>query len=188
MTQFLENFYEVLTAPKKAFDRLKENPPVFQGLFIVVFVSILNNLLNFDMSNGSVSLLWLIFSIVGAAIGGIVSWLFFAIFLEIIAYIFDRSGKFNQFLTLSGFALLPWIFLGPIELLKSAGIVGKIIGVILGLTIWVWVVSLTVLAIIKSYDLSLQKTLSLIAVLFLSSILLLFWYVGFFTTLFGILS
>lgn len=188
MNSFLDNFYEVLFSPDKAFSKLRENPPLFQGFLLVLFISILGPLLSFKVFNGPITLAWLSLSIFGAILFGVLSWLFFAFFLDLIASIFGQSGRIKTFLTLSAFALIPWIFLGPIELFKTAGLVADIFAIFLGLFVWLWVVILVIKAIIKTYQLSFGKTLTLILVPFLGSFLTFYWTIGFFTTLFQILQ
>lgn len=184
MKDFLENFYGVLFLPDAAFDKLKENPPLFQGFLIVIFVSLLNPVLHFNQDSG---IGWLIFNIFGSITSGIISWLFFASFLEILASIFKQSGKMRIFLTLSAFALIPWILRAPVELFKAAGMPGKVFSIILGLAIWFWAVYLFIMAIIKSYELSLSKALVLGATIFLAGLLAFNWIAGFFSTLFSLL-
>ncbi|HBH18713.1 MAG TPA: hypothetical protein DDX14_07235, partial [Cyanobacteria bacterium UBA9579] len=71
---------------------------------------------------------------------------------------------------------------------KTAGLVADIFAIFLGLFVWLWVVVLIIKAIIKTYQLSFGKTLTLILVPFLGSFLTFYWTIGFFTTLFQILK
>ena len=184
MKDFLENFYGVLFSPDVAFDKLKENPPLFQGFLIVIFVSLLNPLLHFNQDS---EVGWLIFNIFGSITSGIISWLFFASFLEILASVFKQSGKMRMFLTLSAFALIPWILRAPVQLFKAAGIPGSVFSVLLGLAIWFWAIYLFIMAIIKSYELSLSRALVLTVTIFLAGFLAFNWTGGFFSTLFSLL-
>lgn len=188
MNNFLDNIYGVLFYPDETFDRLKENPPVSQGFFIVVIISAIGAFLNFSFLDESRSFIFLGLDIFGSIFSGILSWLFPAFFLEIVSSIFKQSGKLKTFLTLFGFSLVPWIFAGPAELLKTAGPAGKLIGVFLGLFIWLWVAVLVFKAIIKSYELSPGRGLILISIPFLGGFLALYLIVNFFSTLIQILK
>ncbi|OGI22881.1 MAG: hypothetical protein A2287_10310 [Candidatus Melainabacteria bacterium RIFOXYA12_FULL_32_12] len=188
MNNFLDSFYGLLFSPDKTFDNLRENPPLFQGFLIVLFISILNPVLNFKTFDGTATLIWLSLSIFGALLFGLLSWLFFAFFLDLVASIFGQSGKIKIFLTLSAFALIPWVFLGPIELLKTAGLLADIFAIFLGLLVWLWVVVLVIKAIIKTYQLSFGKTLTLLIIPSLGGFLTFYWTIGFFSTLFQILK
>ena len=184
MEDFLENFYGVLFSPDATFNKLKENTPLLQGFFIVIFISLLNPILHFNQDSG---FFWLIFNIFGSITSGIISWLFFASFLEILASVFKQSGKMRIFLTLSAFALIPWILRAPVELFKAAGMPGSVLSVLLGLAIWFWAVYLFLMAIIKSYELSLSRALVLTVTIFLAGLLAFNWIAGFFSTLFSLL-
>ena len=51
-TNFLNNIYGTLFTPDETFSELKENTAVPQALVVVVFVSILNTILNINGSSG----------------------------------------------------------------------------------------------------------------------------------------
>lgn len=187
-TDFLDNFYGTLFSPRETFDRLKENPSSIQGLLIIVFISALGAIFKFEIFDGTKNMLLLSFSMFISVIGGIVSWLFFAAFLDILASIFRQPGKFKIFLPLSAYALIPWLFLAPVILLKSGGILGAILGIILGLSIWLWVIVLIFTAVMKAYEFSFPRALSVLTIPFLGSIIAFHWIVGFFMTLVQILK
>jgi len=175
---FLENVYGALFYPSETFERLKQNTNLIISLAIVIAISIISPLLNVANLNA-----WSFFNIISAAFSGIIKWAFFAFFIEMIASIFKRGGRLEVFLTLSAFALLPWIFMGPIALFKTGGLLTGIIGVLAGLGVWIWTTILTLFAIIKAYDLSSERILLFIFVPVLGGIVFLDWLVGFFSTL-----
>ncbi|MFH0701914.1 MAG: Yip1 family protein [bacterium] len=189
MSNFLENFYGILFSPNQTLEKLKQDNPLWQGVLIVLFVSILSPLLNFNLFDKvGVTVAWLSFNIIQASFAGVLSWLFFASFLDVLARVFKQPGKIKEFLVLSSFTLVPWIFLGPVELLKTAGILGQVFGIIIGLAIWLWVIILVVMAIAKAYDLKLGKVLILLTFPSLSVFVSFYWFIGFFSTLARILS
>jgi hypothetical protein len=188
MNDFLDNIYGTLFSPKEAFDKLIQNPPIVQGFVIVLVVSVITPLLNFEFCGGIKCLFLLALRIFSSAFAGVVSWLFFASFIEIVASVFKNAGKIKEFLTVSAFALTPWIFIAPAALLKFGGILGSIFGVLLGLGVWLWVTVLTFTAVMKTYNLSFGRTVVLLVLPFLAGFLAFNWIVGFFVTLFSILK
>lgn len=188
MNNFFENFYETLFCPNKAFDRLKELKPVAQAFLIVIFISALNNLLNYDPKEGVISIFFLGFGILGSAISGLLSWLFFAVFIDMIARVFKYPPRLKEFLTLSGFALIPWIFLGPVNLFKTAGFGLEALGVLFNLIIWLWVTVLVFKAVMKTYELTFGRVVILLTIPFLGGFIAFNWFIGFISTLVGALS
>ncbi|MFA6989132.1 MAG: hypothetical protein WC197_03585, partial [Candidatus Gastranaerophilaceae bacterium] len=96
---------------------------------------------------------------------------------------FDRGGRYKTFLILSSYALLPWIFLGPVEMYKMIDPSGTAGGMFLGLLVWIWVLSLQIYALLKTYELSIGKTILLILIPFLGWFVFLNWLVIFLATL-----
>lgn len=184
-SSFSENFYATVFEPSGAFEQLKANPRLGQAIGVVAIVSSLNTLLNFS-PDGVLSVFLLVFSVLAAAIGGLISWVFFAGFVNLLAVIFREKGNFEEFICLSAFALLPWVFLAPIELLKSGGTVLQAFGGLLGLAVWLWTVLLMGLAVAKSYNLPYPKAFLLLAVPLIAGVIGFSWMVGFFTTLAGV--
>jgi hypothetical protein len=183
---FLNNFYGVLFTPEKTFEEIKETQPLMSAVLIVIFVSMLKVFLysNFKTLNSPFLYGSNLFM---AAFSGIISWLFYAGFFELVAKIFDKGGKYKTFLILSAFALLPWIFLGPVEMYKMLDFSGTAGGVLLGMLVWIWVISLQIYALSKTYELSIGKTVLFILIPSLGWFVFLNWLVGFFTTLSHIL-
>ena len=183
---FLENIYGTLFYPTETFEKLKQSPPILQALGIVVTVSILNPLINSSFLDDS-NLGWFIYGLFSAGVSGIIKWVFFAVFVEALASIFKKGGNFKKFLTLSAFALIPWVFIGPANLLKTGGILSSLFGILFGLTIWIWATVLTIFAVMKSYEISSGRILIFITVPFIGAIIFFSWIAGFFSTLFQIL-
>ncbi|NLF83727.1 MAG: hypothetical protein GX568_07070, partial [Candidatus Gastranaerophilales bacterium] len=73
---FLEDVYGVLFAPREAYERLLQNLPILEALGIVVFVSILKPLTSISFAGQHITA-GFIFSLFGAAISGIIKWVFF---------------------------------------------------------------------------------------------------------------
>ena len=187
MKNFFDNFYGVLFKPSETFDKLKENPQLIQGFIIVVFISILSPVLKFSI-NSEQNPFFQGFELINASFWGLLSWLFFASFLEIIASIFKKGGKTKIFLCLSAFALLPWIFLAPASLFKTGGLLFKALGILIGLASWLWSTLLTAFAVMKTYDISAPRVITFILIPFFGGILGFYWFFGFFITLIQIIQ
>lgn len=179
---FLDNFYGVLFSPDKTLNEIKERQPILQAFVIVTVISLLNVLLYSNYAGG-LNIGWFGVNLFFSAFSGLISWVFFAAFFEFVANVFDRGGKFKTLLVLSAFALLPWIFLGPVELFKSADTTGNMSGVLLGLLVWFWVLVLQVIAVSKTYELKLGKTIVFIIVPLFGWFVFFNWFIGFFATL-----
>lgn len=184
---FFETIYGVLFQPNETFEELKKDPPILEALGVVIVISILGPILDLSFPTAK-NLPLFIFFLFNAGFFGIIKWVFFAAFVEAVAAIFKKGGKIKIFLTLSAFALVPWIFIGPVSLLKTGGLLSSLIGILFGLAIWVWTTVLTIFAAMKAYDISSGRVLLLIVIPFIGVILFFNWMAGFFKTLFQILS
>ena len=184
---FFEKIYGVLFYPNETFEDLKQNPPIVEALGIVIAISILNPVINSSLLTTK-SLGWFVFNLFGAGFGGIIKWLFFAAFIEALASVFKKGGKYKIFLTLSAFALVPWVFIGPVTLLKTGGIFASLLGILFGLAIWIWTTALTIFAAMKTYEISSGRVLLLVSIPFIAGILFFNWIIGFFSTLVQILK
>lgn len=184
---FLDNFYGILFNPDETFDKLKQDQPLLQAFFVVLAVSLLSPIVNYSYT-GTNSIMWLGFGIMSAMFSGVFSWLFVASFIDILASVFKLSGRIKEFLVLSGFALIPWVFIGSIELFKTGGVLGNIVGILLGFTIWIWVLFLEFKAAMKVYNLSPARVVVLIVIPFLGSFLAFSWFIGFISTFMQIIK
>jgi hypothetical protein len=179
---FLYYFYGTLFTPEKAFGELKENPPIVHSVAIIILISMLKVLLYSDTSVADNPFLYgttLLFS----AFWGIIGWLFFAGFFEVVATVFDKGGRYKTLLVLSAYALLPCIFFAPVEIFKMLDSSVQTGGVFLGIIVWIWSMSLQFYAILKTYELSLGKTAIFVFIPSLAWFICFNWFVGFFTSL-----
>ena len=188
MNDFLDNFYGIIFSPNKTFDTLKENPPIVQGFFIVLAVSIISMLITADVPRSILGIVFYVFWLTFSAIVGVTSWLFFAAFLDLVAAVFNKGGKFKEFLALSAFSLLPWLFIAPAFLFKTGWIIDQLIGIVAGLGIWLWATILIVIAISKVYELTVWRVFVMLFIPFLGGFIAFNWVIGFFSTLIQILN
>jgi len=188
MSNFLDNFYGTLFHPDRTFEGLKNDPPLFQGFLLVIFVSMLASFINFQPPGGIFDFAFFSAGLFFSVITGISSWLILAFFLEIIACIFKQQGHTKVFLTLSAFSLIPWLFLAPTQLFKVWDLPGTLLGIFLGFAIWVWVIILSIKAIMKAYDASFGRVLIILLTPLIGSSITTLWMIYFFSTLIRILS
>lgn len=179
MREFLDNFYSVIIEPSESFNRIKEDKPLKQALLIVIIISAMSPFLSSMLEYNRLPFNFLIISSIFSVFGGIISWLLFGCFMEILSFIFDKNGKFKEILCLTAFALIPWFFIAPVYLLKQSGPVFEGIGIILSLGVWIWAMTLFFLGIAVSYGLTTIKTLTLAFLPFIASMVQLQWVIYF---------
>lgn len=188
---FFESMYGTLFSPLETFDKIKleQEKPVFEAFAVLVIVSIIGCIYGYEGS----SVIGLGFTIVSCVIAAVISWVVFAGILDSLVTLLTQKRSYDTFLVLSAYSLLPWIFMGPASLFKTAGVegfgvIGFLIGIILCLLIWLWTTTLFVIAVSKAYDISLGKVLALVVMPFLGTIIVFIWSVGFISNFFSILS
>lgn len=108
---------------------------------------------------------WFLLEVFVASFIGVLMWFLTALSFSALAYCFRSQGKLSTILILTGYAMLPWVLLGPLVLLKQAlGVVGLILYLVGFIGLWVWSTILFLVAIQKTYALSFDRVL-LISVL-----------------------
>jgi hypothetical protein len=122
----------------------------------------------------------LVWSLPLSAVLGVAVWGLAGLLISLLGYAFTGKTRVSQFLTLSGLATLPWIFMGPVSMLKiGLGPLGALLFVLLGLLIWLWSVLLFALALAETYEMSPDRVLVILAAPFAMSLVLLSWLLGF---------
>lgn len=180
----LDSFYNVLFHPVQEFRRISEDTPtdsrwLVVSLMFVLLVSAFGPIVLFADGKDH-DLMGLIYKIPMSAVSGLLLWVLMAGIIALLAYVFMGSSRFKTFLTLSGYATLPWVFLGPVVLLKTGlGGFGTFIGVVAGLSIWLWSVVLFALALGHTYRLTADRVIVLLAMPFVMGLLCLSWFIGF---------
>jgi hypothetical protein len=118
--------------PKATFEHLRSHPDVKQAAVVIVLVNLLETL----------RLGQAFWQLPFAAIGGLVGWLFFTLLLQQLANIFQKKLSLSELLTLTGFASMPWIFIGPALSLFAPLRILVALAVIIWFIIWqVWAAS-----------------------------------------------
>ncbi len=178
MNNFAEIFYNILFHPVIAFREFSYDKPYKLPLLLVFLISIFLLLLNEDSFSFATLLVFFFQSF-----NLIVYWLFFAFFVDLIAKMFNLAGNYSKLLTLTSLAFIPWIFLAPLKLLKNASFYTSDLAVTLLLGVWIWTISLQVLAISETYNIPRKNAIIILLIPFLGCILYFVWAVDFFIKL-----
>ncbi len=184
---FSDWLYATLFHPFQAFDAIAKNASVNTGVFgyafaAVLLISGLSPCIKLAYRGGSLSML--LVAIPLSLIAGLVLWFLAGGIFGLLARSFQGHGRVRTFLTLSGLAVLPWLLMGPIALIKSGfGAGGMMIGILLSLLVWLWSVLLFGLAVMKTYDMTLDRVVIVLAMPWLMSGIFLMWLLGFLGTL-----
>jgi hypothetical protein len=183
---FLSTIYGTIVSPAKTFEEIIDSDKVgvFEAFCTVIMVAVIGSMVDFK---GTSVVMLPIFTI-SIVITGLVQWVFIAAVIDGIAAVFSKESKFDDLLTTTGFAVLPWMLMGPIVLFKSFGASGLglfpfLIGIVLALIIWVWSAVLFLLAVAKTYKFSFGKAIILSIMPFTAGLIAFFWVVGFVTNL-----
>jgi hypothetical protein len=180
---YLELFYATLFHPLQAFRDISAEPQansrlLFFATMSVVLVSTLAPLVHMTNQGGSPSSL--IWTMPLSAITGVIIWALMGLLIGLLAHAFTGQSRARTFLTLSGLATLPWIFMGPVAMLKMGlGPVGLILFVVMALLVWLWSVLLFALALSETYQMTPERVMIVLAAPFAMFVVLLSWMCGF---------
>lgn len=180
---YLELFYAALFHPVQAFKDIAAEPQansrlLFFATITVVLVSTLAPLVHMTNQGGNPSSL--VWAMPLSAVMGTMIWGLMGLLISLLAYAFTGQSRVRTFLTLSGLATLPWIFMGPVAMLKiGLGPVGLILFVLLALGVWLWSVLLFALALAETYQMTPERVMIVLAAPFAMFVVLLSWMCGF---------
>ncbi len=151
---------------------------------IVVCISALGAL----FASGSHSFGSLAINLFISVLLGLICWLFTGAVFAMMGYIFGKQGHPITFLVLTAYALLPWMFLPPLMLLKESGGIGMAVAVLGGFGLWLWNGVLFMAALKFTYSLTVDRLLLAAGIPLLMAFLGFVWVGGFFINLFQMLS
>lgn len=180
---YFETLYNVLFHPVVEFRLLaREQAPksrfLLYGFATVVAISATAPVVE-TIRNGS-PLEGLALSIPISVVLGVIFWMLTGSLVAAMAYAFGARTHWRTILTLSALATLPWVFNGPLTLMKySMGFAGALMGVLGGLGVWLWSVILFALAIGITYRMTLERVLIILALPFALSGVFVLWTIGF---------
>ncbi len=179
----LNLFYGVLFYPVRTFRLIAAEPHpgnrlLFLALVTVLLISTLAPIVAISGAGGKIGSLALAMPF--SAFSGLLVWGFVGLVIGLLSYAFTGKTRLLTFLTLSGLATLPWIFVGPISLLKiGVGGVGLAFSALFGLLIWLWSVILFALALVATYNMSAERVIIVLAAPFAMSLIWFGWITGF---------
>ncbi len=108
--------------------------------------------------------------------------------ISLLSYAFTAQTRIHTFLILSGLATLPWLFMGPISLLKiGIGVPGLILCAVLGMAVWLWSIVLFALAVIATYQMTIDRVLIVLAMPLLMMLVFFGWVFGFINNVFQLI-
>lgn len=186
MDKFLKNMYGILFSPEETIENLIEAQPLLQAVMIVILLSIAAYLLTYDVAIiTGFDIVLMLMGVLGIVISSIIIWLILASFFELVSRVFNDESHYKQLLVLIGFALLPWIFMAPLELLKINSILAAISS-LFEVGVWLWSICLIFLSVKSLYKLTTKKTWLFLLTPFLGTIVALNWVSQFFTIVMNI--
>lgn len=180
---FLDSLYNTLFHPIATFQALGEptsapGKTLFYALFTVIFVSAIAPLVKMANTGGQPGDLALAIPL--STVAGVIIWAFTGLLISLLAYAFTGQTRIRTFLTLSGLAVIPWILMGPVSVLKfGMGSLGSGISILGTLLIWLWSVLLFGLALMNTYRMTVERMLIILATPFAAQCVLLGWVMGF---------
>jgi hypothetical protein len=168
----LDVFYAALFHPVVLFRTVLNEESVSQNqLFVysicfVLFISGMSPALEYIKSGDENGLFRLMMQIPFHALLGGLLWLILGNVLSVLSFALTGKSRAKNFLILSAYSILPFIFNAPLSLLKQGmGIPGSFFGALGGFGLFIWVSCLVSMAIGMTYQLSFDKVLLLLLLL-----------------------
>lgn len=178
--EYFENIYEILFSPFDFFKRDNLTISIRQAAGTVLWVSLFTiigqAIADKSIFNNMFFVLMLVFKLSCV----LIAWTLTGIFLEYIAKIFSRECGLNTVLFYTSFALVPYIFFAPLDVIKKAGDFGYTVGAIAQMFLYLWIIVLYAYAIKKSYNISIARSFMMILLPFIGTFFAISWAIGFF--------
>lgn len=162
MKKYFENLYNILFSPNEAFEKIEETTTMPVAVLTLVWTNAIMFLLKSTPVPGFWGMLLYLFGCVGFLFGSMFTWFVTAIFFEITAKIFSKSGKLRILLKRTSYVCLPVIFFAPFELLKQSSDTGYFFGTKLEILLYFWMIFLYAKSLEKTYDLKFSSSFLLI--------------------------
>ena len=185
---FFENIYKLIFTPKSFFNNENCCISVRLAVCIVIFVTVFTKTASAVFSSSINSWFWFLFSIFVSVIAVLFVWFITALFFEYVAKIFDRNGSLNKLLFYSAYALIPYIFFAPLNLLKNIGVYGYILGSTMEFLLYLWIIFLFALALSAVYKITISRGFMLIFLPICALFFSVYWIICFFTKICYIFS
>jgi hypothetical protein len=175
IAQFLEDIYGALFTPNQTFASLRSQPSIISGLCAIA----IPNILECVRTAKSPSQMPLSLTV------ALVGWLIFALLLQRLAMVFQRSDHLvdlKGLLTLTAFGSLPWIFIGP------ALSLGGELGSILALLVMLWFLISQIRAASVAIGISVERLLLLVPLAIAGGFVAIIWASNVIGLLFSVTS
>jgi hypothetical protein len=135
LARLLEDIYGTLFTPAQTFASLRSRPSIISGVCVLVLVNVLESIRTDKRP----------LQIVPAIVAALIGWSIFSLLLQRLATVFQRQINLDILLSLTAFASLPWIFIGPALSLGGEWGISVALMVILWFTVWqVWAASVAI--------------------------------------------
>ncbi|MBY0404221.1 MAG: YIP1 family protein [Cyanobacteria bacterium] len=169
----LDVFYAALFHPVTLFRTVlneevsvSKNQLFVYSICFVLFISGMSPALEYIKSGDENGLFRLMMQIPFHALLGGLLWLILGNILSVLSFALTGKSRAKNFLILSAYSILPFIFNAPLALLKQGmGIPGSFFGTLGGFGLFIWVSCLVSMAIGMTYQLSFDKVLLLLLLL-----------------------
>ncbi len=159
---FLDALYGVWFQPEATFQALRQAPQLGQAALVVILAKLLESVRTSGGTLNPEGLVW-------AAVSGLLGWVVLSALLDGLAYVFGRGVDLTMLLSLTGFASLPWLLLGPA--LAWGGSVGRL----LSLLVLVWFVIWQLWAAAVAFELPRQRLVLLVPLTLVGGLVSLAW-------------
>lgn len=189
--RFLTVFYNSLFDPLALYSNIANNWPrqsihLLYATGFVFTLSTLGKLLTGSMTHFDFS------TILAAGIAGVFGlmiWLLTGLTFSTLAYCFRSQGRPFILLTLLGYASIPWVLLAPLFLVReNLGLLGGIVHLLGIFILWLWTSTLFLMALQKTYNLTVDRVLLMGLLPILMGTLGLLWLFGGLGSLFTLLG
>ncbi|MBR6163028.1 hypothetical protein IKQ26_03935 [bacterium] len=176
--EYLENVFNLIFSPIKFFNGEEITVSTRQALGTVVLVSAFTVFGN-GIADKSVFEPFFPFTFFFIIIGIAILWFLTGLFIEFIAKIFSNENRLNKILFYTSFAMIPYIFFAPLDVLKKSGEMFYTVGVIAETLLYLWIIVLYAMAIKKAYQISIARAFMMLSLPFISVFFALTWAISF---------
>ena len=190
---FFESVYSAFFEPFEFYHSLSASWPKnsIHLLYATLIVSLISGLGVFLLEPTSVEMItgWSVLSVLMTSTFGLLIWLLTAVIFASLAYGFRSHGRLGVLLVLTGYAMLPWVLIAPLAMLRySISLGGGFLGIALFfagfVALWIWTTILFLGAIQKTYSLSFDRVLLVSTVPLMITALSIVWVLGNISSLF----
>lgn len=178
--KYFENLYSVIFSPKAFFEREDLTVSIRLAVTTVVLIASIFRIAS-SIFDGSIYNPFFLISLFFTIISALLIWFLTGLFFEYVAKIFDKNAKLDKILFYTSFAPVPYIFFAPLNLLKSVGTFGYLLGAYSEFFLYLWIIFLYALALKSVYKISIARAFMLILLPFFASFFAIYWAICFYS-------